>query len=94
MIAEVLFFVPAMSRFRDDYLQNRLELAQLAALATEAVPNDQEISPDLEQKLLAGADVLSVVLRGDVRELVLPADGEMPASVDRTYDLTTRSRSG
>lgn len=88
LIAEVLFFVPAMSRFRYDYLQNRLELAQLAALATAAVPEDQEFPAELEQKLLAGADVLSVVLRGDVRELVLPTDGEMPASVDRSYDLT------
>ncbi len=91
VIAEVLFFVPAMSRFRFDYLQNRLELAQLAALATAAVPPDQDFPPEVEKDLLATAEVLSVVLRReDVRELVLPTDmqpGQMPEAVDRTYNL-------
>ena len=32
LIAEVLIFVPSVARFRADYLQNRLEMAQLAAL--------------------------------------------------------------
>ena len=33
VIAEVLIFLPSIARFRFDYLQNRLEMAQLAALA-------------------------------------------------------------
>jgi signal transduction histidine kinase len=89
VIAEVLFFVPAMSRFRYDYLQNRLELAQLAALATAAIPQDQDFPPELEQQLLSSAGVLSVVLRReDVRELVLPTSGQVPDEVVRKYDLT------
>ena len=41
MIAEVLIFVPAVSRFRVENLQNRLELGQLAALALLATPDVQ-----------------------------------------------------
>ena len=71
VIAEVLIFVPSVARFRADYLQNRLELAQLAALALLATP-DEEVAPDLGKELLATADVLNVVLRrDDVRELML-----------------------
>jgi len=33
MLAEVFIFVPSVARFREDYLQQRLELAQLASLA-------------------------------------------------------------
>ena len=52
MIAEVLIFVPSVARFREDYLQNRLELAQLAALALLATP-DEAVAPDLRSELLA-----------------------------------------
>ena len=51
VIAEVLIFVPSVARFRDDYLQNRLELAQLAALALLATP-DEAVAPELESELL------------------------------------------
>jgi signal transduction histidine kinase len=85
LIAEVLIFVPAMARFRVENLQNRLELAQLAALARLAAP-DEEVAPDLEAELLATADVFNVVLRRDeVRELVLSSD--VPAPPSTTYDL-------
>ena len=33
MLAEVLIFVPSVSRFRADYLQARLERGQIASLA-------------------------------------------------------------
>jgi signal transduction histidine kinase len=86
LIAEVLIFVPSVARFRLDYLQNRLELAQLAALALLGTPADQEVSPELEAELLATADVFNVVLRRDeVRELVL--DSDMPAPPAATFDL-------
>jgi signal transduction histidine kinase len=84
VIAEVLIFVPAIARFREGYLQNRLELAQLAALALLASPD--EVSPELEKELLSTADVLKVVLKREgVRELVL--SGAMPARLDRRFDI-------
>ena len=85
MIAEVLIFVPSIARFRQDYLQDRLELAQVAALALLATPDDS-VAPDLGKELLASAGVLNVVLRRDeVRELVL--DGEVPGPVAQTFYL-------
>lgn len=85
MIAEVLIFVPSISRFRVDYLQGRLELGQLAALALLATPGEM-VAPDLEQELLRTAEVLNVVLRRDeVRELVL--SGPVPEPVAETFDL-------
>ena len=71
VIAEVLIFVPSMARFRGDYLQGRLELAQLAALARLTTP-DEQVAPAVQSELLETAGVLNIVLRrDDVRELVL-----------------------
>jgi signal transduction histidine kinase len=85
VIAEVLIFVPSMARFREDYLQGRLELAQVAALALLATP-DEVVAPALESELLDTAGVLNIVLRRDqVRELVL--ESPMPQAVDETFDL-------
>ncbi|MCC6006404.1 MAG: HAMP domain-containing histidine kinase [Rhodobacteraceae bacterium] len=85
MVAEVLIFVPSVARFREDYLLNRLERAQIASLAVLATTDD-EVAPELQQELLANAGVLNVVLRrDDVRQLVLSSP--VPAPVSRTYDL-------
>ena len=91
VIAEVLVFVPSMGRYRQDYLQNRLELAQIAALVQLAIPADEPVPPALQSDLLTTADVLNVVLRRDgVRELAL--QGKMPPMVDQTFDLRTASQ--
>ncbi len=83
MIAEVLIFVPSIARFREDYLLNRLERAQIASLSVEA--NDM-ITSDLEAELLANAGVYNVVLRRDeMRQLVLSSP--IPQPVMATFDL-------
>lgn len=85
MLAEILIFVPSVSRFRLEYLQERLERSQIAVLAVLATPNDMVID-ELERELLDNADVLNVVLRRDeMRELILAS--EIPAMVDANYDL-------
>ena len=84
MLAELLILVPSVARFRLDYLQLRLEKAQIASLAVEA-SNDM-VSADLERELLANAGVFNVVLRRDeVRQLVLSSP--IPEPVAATYDL-------
>ncbi|MEM9270416.1 MAG: sensor histidine kinase, partial [Pseudomonadota bacterium] len=89
MIAEVLIFVPSIARFRVDYLQERLELSQVASLVLLASPNDM-VDPDLEKELLSNAEVLNIVLRRDaVRELILSSD--MPQMVEQTYDIRDTS---
>ncbi|TPE50451.1 sensor histidine kinase [Amaricoccus solimangrovi] len=89
VIVEALFFVPAVSRFRQNYLQNQLELSQQAALAVLATPGDVP-APDLEKQLLDNAQVLTIALRRpQVREMALRV--ENPPRVSQTYDLTAAS---
>ncbi len=83
MLAEVFIFVPSIARFRQDYMTERLERAQIASLALLA---EDMIEPELEYELLKNAGVYNVVLRRDeIRRLVLASD--MPSPVDETFDL-------
>jgi len=83
MLAEVFIFVPSIARFREDYLLNRLERAQIASLALEA---DDMLSPALEAELLRNAEVFNVVLRRDeVRRLALSSP--IPFPIHATYDM-------
>ncbi|MEM1313819.1 MAG: HAMP domain-containing sensor histidine kinase [Pseudomonadota bacterium] len=84
MLAEVLIFVPSVARYRESYLMERLERAQIASLALLATPDDM-VKPELEAELLRTAGVVNIVLRRDARrELVLesPEPLEMPATFD------------
>ncbi|WP_187431857.1 Adaptive-response sensory-kinase SasA [Roseobacter fucihabitans] len=83
MLAEVLIFVPSIARFREDYLMNRLERAQIASLALLA---DDMIDRELEAELLENAGVFNVVLRRDqVRQLMLSS--ELPQPISQTFDM-------
>ncbi|HEY9037446.1 MAG TPA: HAMP domain-containing sensor histidine kinase [Roseovarius sp.] len=83
MLAEVLIFVPSIARFREDFLLSKLERAQIASLARLA---GDDISPELEEELLANAGVYNVVLRrNDARQLVLSSP--LPSAIAATYDL-------
>lgn len=83
MLAEVLIFVPSISRFRLDYLSDRLERAQIASLALLA---DDMLETELEAELLENAGVFNVVLRRDeIRQLMLSSP--IPQPIEGTYDL-------
>lgn len=83
MLAEVLIFVPSVARFREDYLLDRLERAQIASLALLA---DDMLTTELERELLENAEVFNVVLRRDeVRQLVLSSP--LPHPIEATFDL-------
>lgn len=89
MIAEILIFVPSVARFREDYLQTRLERAQIASLALLATP-DNMVEAELEAELLHNAGVMNVVLRRDeIRQLVLSEP--MKEMVSQTFDLRDAS---
>lgn len=83
MLAEVLIFVPSVANFRQDYLDARLERAQIASLVLLV---DDMIDPEVEAELLRNAEVFNVVLRRDeARELMLSSP--VPGPVSATYDL-------
>ncbi|MBY6067987.1 HAMP domain-containing histidine kinase [Leisingera aquaemixtae] len=83
MLAEVLIFVPSIARFREDYLADRLERAQIASLALLA---DDMLETELEAELLENAGVYNVVLRRDeIRQLMLASP--IPGQITATYDL-------
>ncbi|WP_299303918.1 HAMP domain-containing sensor histidine kinase [uncultured Litoreibacter sp.] len=84
MVAEILIFVPSIARFRQEYLNARLEKAQIASLSVLA-SEDAVISSDLAQELLDNAGVYNVALRRDaVSQLVLssPVPGQVTTMVD------------
>ncbi|MBC6443030.1 MAG: HAMP domain-containing histidine kinase [Rhodobacteraceae bacterium] len=85
MLAEVLIFVPSVSRFRADYLQERLERSRIAVLSVLATP-DGMLMEHLEKELLDSANVLHIVLhRDEMQELIL--DSPMPGMADAYFDL-------
>ncbi|MEO0619842.1 MAG: HAMP domain-containing sensor histidine kinase [Pseudomonadota bacterium] len=84
MFAEVLIFLPSVANFREKWLMDRLEAAQIVALAAEDSPTG-ELSPMLKSEILSAARVRAVAIKRDFRRLV--AKDEMPARIDAVYDL-------
>jgi len=85
MLAEVLIYVPSISRYRKAYLEDQIAKANLAILAVEASP-DNVVGEKLAMDLLLQAGAYGIVLKEpDRRMLMLKED--MPPSVDVTYDL-------
>lgn len=84
VLAEICILLPSLASFRLDYLESRLERAQIASLALLAT--DESLASDLESELLQNAGVFNVVLRrNDIRQLVLSSP--IPGPVAATYDL-------
>ncbi|RRH77859.1 sensor histidine kinase [Falsigemmobacter faecalis] len=84
LLAEVLIFLPSVAGFREDWMKQRLDKAQIAALAR--LTTDGPVDENLEAELLANAGVFNVVLRRDeARQLILSSP--IPAPVAATYDL-------
>lgn len=84
-LAEILFFVPAVAAYRNQWLSERLNAALIASLALDAVP-DHHLPERLGAELLARAGVLAVSRKAaDMRVLVLARD--LPALPAAYYDL-------
>lgn len=85
MAVAVLVYLPAIATFRQEFLETRLENAEIAALALEAAPNNS-VSPELEQRLLSTAGVISIVVRRADKSYLL-GFSVMPEEVDANYDM-------
>ena len=85
LLAEVLIFLPSISTFRVDWLNERLTAAQLATLAAEGFPGG-DVPSGLRAEMLRTAQVKAIASRRQgVRRLVLPVDPQM--TIDAHYDL-------
>ncbi|MGI9462587.1 MAG: sensor histidine kinase, partial [Aestuariivirgaceae bacterium] len=85
MVGEVLIFLPSIANFRVGWLQNRIAIAEVAALAVEAAP-DKKVSDELRKELLRGAGVSVVALkRGNTRHLMLQSD--VSPVISESFDL-------
>ncbi len=91
MLAEVLIFLPSISTFRVDWLNERLTAAQLATLAAEGFPGG-DVPSGLRAEMLRTAQVKAIASRRQgVRRLVLPVDPQM--TIDAHYDLRQKPES-
>lgn len=90
LLGELAIFIPSLSNFHRSWLQERVNAAQIAALALEAAPG-QDVTESLRHELLENAQVRRVALKRDgARELRLDAmtrEDEMPDM--RVIDLRT-----
>lgn len=85
MLTALLVFLPSVAEFRNDYIKQRLHLAELASLSLLAAPSEG-IGEVLEREVLESAGVDSIVLRrSSSRQLILQAPGDV--IVSETYDL-------
>lgn len=85
---EALIYFPAIATFRQNFLEEKLVAAQIAALSL--VEASQELSPQLEDELLATAGVVSIIIRRQNRSLMLGFD-RAPLEVDAEFDLRKAS---
>lgn len=83
MIAELLIFLPSISKYRYDYLQERLEMGQLAGLS--AIASDPATLQTFAPELLENAEVMMVVLYRDGSRSMLRT--AQPDRIDAAFDL-------
>ncbi|UTW55364.1 sensor histidine kinase [Kordiimonas sp. SCSIO 12610] len=85
MVVSMFVYLPLIATFRQNFLEERLAAAQVAALAATADPN-QAVTPDLEGSLLNTAGVIAVVMRRNEQSILLGGD-VMPHVAHASYDL-------
>jgi signal transduction histidine kinase len=89
MLAQVLIYVPSVSQFRREYLEDKIAKAYLAGLALEASPNNAVTHP-LAMDLLLHAGAHAIVLKMADRRMLLLSN-EPPPTPDATFDLRETS---
>lgn len=92
VVVEVLVYVPALARFRLDFLEQKLVAGRTAALVLETMEG-ATLSRERENELLAAAGIEAVVVnRPEARQLILRS--QMPPSLAAEYDLRRGTFSG
>ena len=87
LLVELLIFIPSAVNFRDNWIDERVQAARIAALALDA-SSERQVSEELSADLLANAEVLAVSeIRPDMRRLLLSSPLD-PATTMHTADRT------
>ena len=89
MVVSGFVYLPSIATFRQEFLEKRLENAQIAALALEE-RGESAVSPQLEEQLLDQSGVIAVILQNQEKSLFLGFN-LMPEEVDASFDLRTVS---
>ncbi|MET0868121.1 MAG: HAMP domain-containing sensor histidine kinase [Pseudorhodoplanes sp.] len=85
VIAEVLIYVPSVSQFRLNWMNDRLAAARTAALVLYAAPSGM-VPEDLARDILTNIGAQAVVMKtGQTRRLLAAA--EMPSEIHREFDM-------
>lgn len=89
---EICVFVPALARFHEDWIRERINQAQIAVLALEP---GNDIADTLEDQLLTNAEVQHVALQREGERVLLLGDPNAgpPATPPVTYDYTNATSS-
>src|SRR5262249_17072907 len=85
MLAEVCIFVPAIARYRLNWLENKLGAAYPAALVFAAAP---EVPDQLSRQILGSIGARMLVMKSDQqRRLLAPTTPELPSEVLQDVDV-------
>jgi len=88
LAGEALLFAPALAEFHENWLRERMNLSQVAALALEGSP-DYAVGESLEYELLTNAEVMRAALQREGERVLLLEGPESPAPDSIvTYDYT------
>ena len=89
MLAEIAIYVPSVANFRNNWLNDRLSAAYIAALVLEVTPADM-VPEALSRELLENVGAKTIVIKiHNSRRLLAVSD--MPPMVDETFDARTAS---
>jgi signal transduction histidine kinase len=86
MVAEILIYIPSIANFRNSWLDEKLDTAELIAMAAAATP-EAALPTDLEERMLRSIGVEAIALRTQGQRWFIAVDG-MPAEVAAQHDLT------
>lgn len=87
MLAEVLIFVPSISNFRVNWLNDRLAAAHTAALVLEASPG-AAVPESLAREILKSVGAHAVVMKMGTKRQLLAAE-DLPARTAHDIDMRT-----
>ncbi|WP_299343882.1 HAMP domain-containing sensor histidine kinase [uncultured Maritalea sp.] len=82
MIVEVVIYLPSVANFRIRWLDDRVQVAGVAARVIETVPDAMDLTPDMINNLLKAAQAEALVVRmQDKSQLIERLDMPMPVAV-------------